>query len=41
MVDMPGLLQTTAAKREGERRVVEMRAFLDALSAETDSLKSL
>jgi len=39
MVDMPKLLQSDAAKREGERRTAEMKAFLDALSAETDSLK--
>ena len=41
MADMPGRLQTDAAKREGERRVEEMRRFLDALSRETDSLRVL
>ncbi len=41
MVEMPARLQTTAAKREGERRVVEMQQFLDALAQETDSLRSL
>jgi uncharacterized protein len=39
--DMPGRLQTAAAKREGERRAAEMRQFLDALTQETDSLRSL
>ncbi|HXJ32183.1 MAG TPA: HD domain-containing protein [Gemmatimonadales bacterium] len=39
--DMPGRLQTAAAKREGERRAAEMQQFLDALSQETDSLRSL
>jgi uncharacterized protein len=39
--DMPGRLQTAAAKREGERRAAEMRQFLDALAQETDSLRSL
>jgi hypothetical protein len=38
---MPGRLQTAAAKREGERRALEMQQFLDALSQETDSLRSL
>ncbi len=41
MVEMPKLLQSDAAKREGERRAAEMRTFLDALSAETDSLKAI
>ena len=41
MVDMPARLQTDAAKREGERRVEEMRRFLDALSRETDSLRTI
>jgi HD superfamily phosphodiesterase len=41
MLHMPGLLQSAAAKREGQRRVVEMRLFLDELSAETDSLRTL
>ena len=39
MVEMPARLQSPAAKREGERRAAEMKAYLDALSAETDSLK--
>lgn len=39
--DMPGRLQTTAAKREGERRAIEMQQFLDAVAQETDSLRSL
>ncbi len=39
--DMPGRLQTAAAKREGERRAAEMLQFLDALAQETDSLRSL
>ncbi len=39
MNEMPGRLQSDAAKREGERRVEEMRRFLDALSRETDSLR--
>ncbi len=39
LVQMPKLLQSEAAKREGERRAAEMKAFLDALSAETDTLK--
>jgi uncharacterized protein len=37
MTDMPARLQTEAAKREGERRVEEMRRFLDALGRETNS----
>ena len=41
MADMPARLQTEAAKREGERRVEEMRRFLDALSRETDSLRTI
>ena len=41
MREMPGRLQTAAAKREAERRVREMQAFLDALRAETDSLRTL
>ncbi len=41
MIDMPARLQSQAAKREGKRRVAEMKAFLDALSAETDSLQVL
>lgn len=41
MLHMPGLLQSAAAKREGQRRVAEMRLFLDELSAETDSLRTL
>ncbi len=39
MMEMPARLQTETAKREGERRVEEMRSFLDALSHETDSLR--
>ena len=38
MHDMPVLLQSPAAQREGARRAAEMQAFLDALAAETDSL---
>lgn len=41
MTEMPARLQTEAAKREGERRVEEMRRFLDALSRETDSLRTI
>ncbi len=41
MSDMPARLQTAAAKREGQKRVVEMQQFLDALAQETDSLRSL
>jgi uncharacterized protein len=41
MLEMPGRLQTEAAKREGQKRVREMQRFLDALSAETDSLTVL
>ena len=41
MLEMPARLQTDAARREGERRVAEMRRFLDALSSETDSLRIL
>lgn len=41
MLEMPGRLQTAAAKREGEHRVTEMKLFLDALAQETDSLRSL
>jgi uncharacterized protein len=41
MQEMPGRLQTEAAKREGQKRVREMQQFLDALSAETDSLTVL
>jgi uncharacterized protein len=39
MLEMPARLQTETAKREGERRVEEMRRFLEALSRETDSLR--
>jgi uncharacterized protein len=39
MVEMTARLQTESAKREGERRVEEMRRFLEALSRETDSLR--
>jgi hypothetical protein len=41
MLDMPGRLQSAAAKREGMKRAAEMKAFLDALSAESDSLTVL
>jgi uncharacterized protein len=41
MEEMPGRLQSAAAQREGKRRVLEMRRFLDALAAETDSLRTL
>ncbi|HET7584327.1 MAG TPA: HD domain-containing protein [Gemmatimonadaceae bacterium] len=41
MTDMPKLLQSDAAKREGERRAAEMKSFLNALSAETDSLTAI
>lgn len=41
MNDMPGRLQSAAAKREGVKRAAEMKAFLDALSTESDSLRIL
>lgn len=41
MTDMPALLQSAAAKKEGQRRAAEMRAFLDALALESDSLSTL
>ena len=41
MLKMPGLLQSSAARREGERRVAEMQRYLDELARETDSLKAL
>jgi hypothetical protein len=41
MLEMPGRLVSDAAKREGQRRVVEMQRFLDALGGETDSLRVL
>jgi HD superfamily phosphodiesterase len=41
VTEMPGRLQSEAAKREGERRVEEMRRFLDAHARETDSLKAI
>jgi len=41
MTQMPGLLQSDAAKREGRKRLREMQSFIDALSAESDSLKVL
>lgn len=41
MLQMPGLLQTSAAKQEGIRRVAEMKQFLDELGSETDSLRTL
>jgi len=39
--EMPAQLQTAAAKREGQKRALEMQQFLDALAQETDSLRSL
>ncbi|HKE89667.1 MAG TPA: HD domain-containing protein [Gemmatimonadales bacterium] len=39
--EMPARLQTAAAKREGQKRALEMQQFLDALAQETDSLRSL
>jgi uncharacterized protein len=41
MDQMPGLLQSEAAKREGVKRTAEMKGFLDALATETDSLRVL
>jgi len=41
MLQMPGLLQSSAAKQEGARRVAEMKLFLDELGRETDSLRTL
>lgn len=41
MQDLPKLLQSDAAKRAAVRRVAEMQAYLDALAAETDSLRNL
>ena len=41
MDQMPKLLQSEAARREGVRRTAEMKAFLDALATETDSLTVL
>src|SRR5690242_4339648 len=41
MTDMPALLQSATARKEGQRRVAEMRAFLDALALESDSLSDL
>lgn len=41
MTEMPKLLVSDAAKREGEKREREMQQYLDALSAESDSLKVL
>lgn len=41
MTEMPARLQSAAAKREGVRRAAEMKAYLDALSAESDSLTVL
>jgi uncharacterized protein len=41
MLRMPGRLQSAAAKREGAKRVAEMKRFLTALAAETDSLHTL
>jgi len=41
MLQMPGRLQSGAAKREGAKRVAEMQRFLNELAAETDSLRAL
>jgi uncharacterized protein len=41
LTDLPSLLQSGTAKREGQRRAAEMRAFLDALAQESDSLTTL
>jgi uncharacterized protein len=41
MLQMPGRLQSAAAKREGAKRVAEMQRYLGELSAETDSLRVL
>ena len=41
MVEMPKLLQSDAAKREGQKRVLEMQQYLNALSGESDSLTVL
>ncbi len=41
MTEMPKLLQSDAAKREGQKRLREMQQYLDALSAESDSLTVL
>jgi len=41
MLQMPGRLQSAAAKREGAKRVAEMQRYLNELAAETDSLRAL
>ena len=41
MTELPAQLQSEAAKREGQRRVLEMQRFLEELAAETDSLRAL
>ncbi len=41
MLQMPGLLQSATAKKEGAKRVLEMQRFLNELASETDSLKAL
>lgn len=41
MTEMPKLLQSDAAKREGQKRALEMQQYLNALSAESDSLTVL
>lgn len=41
MLQMPGRLQSEAAKREGVKRVAEMQRFLAELGVETDSLHAL
>ena len=39
--DLPKHLTSKAAQREAVKRVAQMRAFLDALSAQTDTLSAL
>ena len=41
MQEMPEELQTRSAKLEAQHRIQEMQRFLDALRAETDSLRAL
>ena len=41
MLEMPKQLQSDAAKREGEKRVLEMQQYLSELAAESDSLGAL
>lgn len=40
MTELPPTLRTAAAKREGEKRVAEMRGYLDQLAAELGSAAS-